>query len=295
MNPSSTTRHRPTSRTIVNADHAAHPRQQALTGALRCYYDDARHRQLRPHCEGVAVVAYGPTRLCAACDAMRSSVGKGTAATPVPGAELARLIDAARAAADADHHLARRRPRRPPRRRLLDPDRRRRRPHPPSRPTTLGTPMTRPHAADVQQSPTPGRPPADPENQPSEPPPNPGRFSEFLGRRPQCGGDGCVRGGCCGRRGWGGRGSPGTRRVRRSWRPAGPGWRRTASGGRPWRRSGRSPVGDRHHRRLIGLAGVRLQVGRRVAGMRGERPHRRAGRGQPPCSSSMNSRLASFD
>ena len=90
----------------MNADHAVHPRQQALTGALRCYYDDARHRPLRPHCEGVAVVAYGPTRLCASCDAMRSSVGKGTAGHPIPGAELARLIDAARTAADANNHLA---------------------------------------------------------------------------------------------------------------------------------------------------------------------------------------------
>jgi len=78
-----------------------------LTGALRCYYDDARHRQLRPHCQGVAVVAYGPTRLCATCDAMRSSVGKGTVGRPVPGAELGRLIDAARNAADADNKLDR--------------------------------------------------------------------------------------------------------------------------------------------------------------------------------------------
>jgi hypothetical protein len=83
-------------RTITNPDQPADPRQQALTGALRCYYDDDCYRQLRPHCEGVAVVAYGPTRLCATCDAMRSSVGKGTVARPVPGVELAHLIDAAR-------------------------------------------------------------------------------------------------------------------------------------------------------------------------------------------------------
>ena len=37
---------------------------------------------------------------------MRSSVGKGTVARPVPGAELTHLIDAAQAAADADQHLA---------------------------------------------------------------------------------------------------------------------------------------------------------------------------------------------
>jgi hypothetical protein len=91
----------------VNPDPTAHPRQQALTDGLRCYYDDARHRPLRPHCQGVAVVAYGPTRLCASCDALRSSVGKGTVAHTVPGAELARLIYAARAAADAEHELAR--------------------------------------------------------------------------------------------------------------------------------------------------------------------------------------------
>jgi 2-keto-3-deoxy-L-rhamnonate aldolase RhmA len=77
-----------------------------LTGGLRCYYDDARHRPLRPHCQGIAVVAYGPTPLCATCDAMRSSVGKGTVARPVPAAELARLIDAARAAASAEDELA---------------------------------------------------------------------------------------------------------------------------------------------------------------------------------------------
>jgi len=90
----------------VNPDPAANPRQQALTGALRCYYDDARHRPLRPHCQGLAVVAYGPTRLCATCDAMRSSVGKATTPRPVPAAELARLIDAARAVSDAERQLA---------------------------------------------------------------------------------------------------------------------------------------------------------------------------------------------
>jgi hypothetical protein len=40
------------------------------------------------------------------CDAMRSSVGKGMAPRPVPGAELGRLINAAHAAADADAELA---------------------------------------------------------------------------------------------------------------------------------------------------------------------------------------------
>lgn len=90
----------------MTPDPAVNPRQQALTGALRCYYDDARHRPLRPHCQAVAVVAYGPTRLCATCDAMRSTVGKATTPRPVPATELARLIDAARAVSDAERQLA---------------------------------------------------------------------------------------------------------------------------------------------------------------------------------------------
>ena len=87
-------------------DHV-HPRQAGLTPELRCYYADAEHRDLRPHCQGVAVVAYGPTRLCATCDAMRSAVGRTHAPRPVPGAELAQLIVAAQVVADADHQLAR--------------------------------------------------------------------------------------------------------------------------------------------------------------------------------------------
>ena len=62
----------------MNHDHPADPRQHPLTGALRCYYNDPRHRKLRPDCDGVAVVAYGPTTLCAHCDLRRSTVGKGT-------------------------------------------------------------------------------------------------------------------------------------------------------------------------------------------------------------------------
>ncbi len=102
MSPSS---HDPTDHRSIDHDGDAHPRQPALTGALACYYHDARHRQLRPHCQGVAVVTYGPTRLCATCDALRSSVGRSNVARPLPGAELARLIDAARAVTDADNEL----------------------------------------------------------------------------------------------------------------------------------------------------------------------------------------------
>jgi hypothetical protein len=93
--------------TATHHGENVHPRQAALTPELRCYYDAAQHRHLRPHCQGVAVVAYGPTRLCATCDTMRSAVGRTHAPRPVPGAELDRLIDAARVVADADHELAR--------------------------------------------------------------------------------------------------------------------------------------------------------------------------------------------
>src|SRR2546423_10179956 len=60
------------------------PRQGPLTDELRCYYDDERHRRLRPHCDGVAVVAYGTIRLCATCDRMRSAVGGPPCLDPSP-------------------------------------------------------------------------------------------------------------------------------------------------------------------------------------------------------------------
>ena len=90
----------------MNHDHPADPRQHPLTSALRCYYDEPRHRKLRPDCDGVAVIAYGPTTLCANCDLRRSTVGKGTTPRPVPGIELARLIAAAQTAAHAESELA---------------------------------------------------------------------------------------------------------------------------------------------------------------------------------------------
>jgi hypothetical protein len=91
---------------LMNHDQPASPRQQALTGALRCFYDAPNHRKLRPDCDGVAVVAYGPTTLCASCDLRRSTVGKGMLPRAVPGFELGRLIAAAHAAAHADSELA---------------------------------------------------------------------------------------------------------------------------------------------------------------------------------------------
>ena len=82
------------------------PRQEPLTAALRCFYDAARHRKLRPDCQGVAVVAYGPIALCRSCDLRRSAVGKGTAPRVVAGLELGRVIAAAQTAAHADAELA---------------------------------------------------------------------------------------------------------------------------------------------------------------------------------------------
>jgi hypothetical protein len=53
-----------------------------------CFY--AGRPQDRPDCEGLGVVRYGPTTLCADCDRRRSAVGKGMAPVrlPDPGALL---------------------------------------------------------------------------------------------------------------------------------------------------------------------------------------------------------------
>ncbi len=83
----------------------SHERQGSLT-AVRCYYDQDRHRRNRPHCEGVATVAYGPTVLCADCDKRRSAVGRTNTARLIPGAALDRLADAAAASTDPDRNLA---------------------------------------------------------------------------------------------------------------------------------------------------------------------------------------------
>lgn len=74
---------------------------------LSCFYRSERHRYLRPHCQGVAVVAYGPIALCAMCDAMRSGVGKGMVARALPGAELAQLAEASRTLGEAQQALDR--------------------------------------------------------------------------------------------------------------------------------------------------------------------------------------------
>lgn len=78
------------------------PRQPALTG-LHCHYT-ARPDQ-RPDCEGLAIVSYGSIALCAACDLRRSAVGRTHAARKLPGAQLARLAEAADNLAQAEAAL----------------------------------------------------------------------------------------------------------------------------------------------------------------------------------------------
>ena len=81
-------------------------RQDALTAGHACYYADGTRRPARPDCEGFAVVAYGPIALCAACDKTRSAVGRSHVGRPLPGAQLHRLLGAARALAGAERDVA---------------------------------------------------------------------------------------------------------------------------------------------------------------------------------------------
>ncbi len=78
-------------------------RQGTLTG-FQCHHaDDAR---LRPDCQGFATVAYGPVGLCDNCDAMRSAVGRGVVARPLPGALLDRLDRVVESLKEAEQSLA---------------------------------------------------------------------------------------------------------------------------------------------------------------------------------------------
>ena len=69
---------------------------------LRCYYTDPAKQHLRPNCQQLAVVAYGPITLCASCDRDRSLVGENTAPRPLPAAWLHLVADAAQIKHDAD-------------------------------------------------------------------------------------------------------------------------------------------------------------------------------------------------
>lgn len=77
--------------TCVHDDLATTPSvKELLTSGVvtACFYAD--RPQDRPYCEGLGVVRYGPTTLCADCDRRRSAVGKGMAPVhlPNPGALL---------------------------------------------------------------------------------------------------------------------------------------------------------------------------------------------------------------
>ena len=87
------------------------------------------------------------------------------------------------------------------------------------------------------------------------------------------------------------------RPARRSCRPGCPAWPRRASAARPSRSLWAiTLVADRHDRVLDGVAGVGLEVGRRVAGVGGDaRERREPAASRRRCSSSVNSRLASLD
>ena len=61
-----------------------------------CFY--AHRRQDRPCCEGLGVVRYGPTVLCADCDRRRSAVGKGMARVCLPDSDALLEVIAARQA-----------------------------------------------------------------------------------------------------------------------------------------------------------------------------------------------------
>ena len=90
----------------MNPDPAARTARQAVTAALRCYYTDPAKRHLRPNCQQLAAVAYGPILLCADCDQARSLIGENSRPRPVPTAELHLVADAAHLSVDAERLLA---------------------------------------------------------------------------------------------------------------------------------------------------------------------------------------------
>jgi hypothetical protein len=92
----------------VTADptHRAERRQDALAASLSCYYAQGASPGPRPHCDGIAVVAYGNIALCASCDQMRSAVGRTDAPRPLPAAQLHRLMAAAQTLAQAENDVA---------------------------------------------------------------------------------------------------------------------------------------------------------------------------------------------
>lgn len=61
-----------------------------MSGTL-CHH--AADPDRRPSCQVTAAVRRGTTALCASCDALRSTLGKGQPATPIPAAAPASLLD----------------------------------------------------------------------------------------------------------------------------------------------------------------------------------------------------------
>ena len=69
---------------------------------VACYYHlHPGQRAIRPHCEELATVVYGPIALCASCDRARSAVGKGTVARHLPDPAAPVAVRPARAALEA--------------------------------------------------------------------------------------------------------------------------------------------------------------------------------------------------
>lgn len=87
------------------AGHHDHVNDLLTAGAvLACHYasGDTRRAAMRPDCQGLAAVAYGPIALCASCDQRRSAVGKATPPRHLPDpAALLALRPAQTAASDA--------------------------------------------------------------------------------------------------------------------------------------------------------------------------------------------------
>jgi hypothetical protein len=76
------------------------------TGAARCIY--ALRPADRPGCQITATLTYGGIALCAACDAQRSTLGKGQTRRHLPGTEpdpIALLADARTHLIDAHEQL----------------------------------------------------------------------------------------------------------------------------------------------------------------------------------------------
>lgn len=61
-----------------------------MPGSL-CHY--ATSPASRPGCQLTAVVRRGTVPLCASCDALRSTLGKGQPSTPIPAPAPARVLD----------------------------------------------------------------------------------------------------------------------------------------------------------------------------------------------------------